>query len=82
MEFERKPGGAVICTCPLDDEARQLKEMNQLWMGGEHLRTVVPGTNDVVHVHYYPDRRRGTISILKIENVEPISDVPSTNTDG
>lgn len=81
MEFERKPGGAVICTCPLDEEARQLKETNEVWVGGEHLRTVVPGTDDVVHVHYYPNRARGVILILKIENVEPNSDVTSP-TDG
>ena len=81
MEFERKPGGAVICTCPLDEEARQLKETNQVWLGGEHLRTVVPETNDVVHVHYYPDPTTNVIMILKIENVEPGSDVASP-TDG
>lgn len=79
MEFERKTPGTRICRCELDEEARQLKDSNQVWVGGEHLVSVVPNTD--VHMHYYPDRRTHTITILKIENVEAGDDVAS-NTDG
>lgn len=58
-----------------------LKDLDQLWMGGEHLVSVVPGTDGVVHVHYYPDPATSVILMLKIENVEPSSDVLSP-TDG
>jgi hypothetical protein len=80
MEFEAKTPGTRVCTCELDEEARQLTESNQVWAGGEHLVTVVPETGGVVHTHYYPDRKTRTIIFLKIENVEPPTDVPSTDT--
>lgn len=79
MEFEAKTPGTKVCTCELDEEARQLKKSNQRWMGGEHLVSAVPGTD--VHMHYYPDRTTHMISVLLIENVEPATDVTSI-TDG
>ena len=69
MEFERKTPGTKICTCT--DFEPQLDESGQLWLGGEHLVSIVPDTGGVVHTHYYPDKARHVIIMLKIENVEP-----------
>ena len=69
MEFERKTPGTKVCTCMAFDH--ELDESGHVWMGGEHLVSVIPGTGGVVHTHYYPDRSRKVIIILKIENVEP-----------
>lgn len=69
MEFERKTPGTKVCTCM--DFDLTLKESNQVWMGGEHLLSVVPNTGGVVHTHYYPDRTKRVIIMLKIESIEP-----------
>ncbi len=68
MEFEAKTPGTKVCTCDLD--GTELAESNQVWAGGEHLMSPVPGTDETVRTHYYPDHAAGVIIILSIETVE------------
>ncbi len=69
MEFEAKTPGTRICTCT--DFEPELEDSGQLWIGGEHLVSVAPGTDGVVHMHYYPDKasRPPAIIILTIKSV-------------
>lgn len=73
MEFERKTPDTKVCTC--NDFGSEFVDAGVVWMGGEHLVSVVPGTENAdegrVLSHYYPDPATRTVLILKFETVKP-----------